>query len=114
VHDGVDLVMPVALGRGRLVLSIETPPVGVVSACVAASGEFRQRAPGEPIVIDVIDGRQYRLRLHVEGAADTHWESDILEVDGKAGVQELSVAALRPARPHLNGFSCGAGGASEP
>jgi hypothetical protein len=107
VQENVDLVMPPALGTGRLLLRPATQPNGTLFACVASQGTYRQPSPGDTINVYVVDGVHYRLRLHIEETSGRHWESDVIEAVGKAGDQDIAVpTVVRPARRHPDGAGC--------
>jgi hypothetical protein len=56
VHDGIDFQLSPALKTGRLEIRAQTSSAGVVSVCVASIGTYRQRAAGEPVGVDVVEG----------------------------------------------------------
>ena len=106
VQENVDLVLPRALAPGRVIVTSPPPPNGTVFACVVSVGTYRQPAPGEPIAVHVIEGVRYRLRLHVEDPAGKHWESELIDVEGKAGDHTAVIAGFHAARPHPENNEC--------
>jgi hypothetical protein len=107
--------LPPEVASGEIVVHIDTRgAAGEVGLCVSgASGDgsggglYPQFTRSAPVVVRVLEDRQYRIVAHVERATG-HSESREIAVTGTAGRQELTLVASRAAMPHTPNDVCGA------
>jgi hypothetical protein len=109
LHTGIDFVVPETLKRGQLEVRVVSA-AGMVSVCLASGSTsgatYPQKAAGEPIHVDVVEGSPHQLWAHVEGSAG-HTETATVSLIAGHGQRVVSLSADRPGREHLPGSPCG-------
>lgn len=115
MRTGLDFRLPAEVARGEVVVQVDTHGTAdEVMVCLAGTSEGRgnpgggypQFYPNAPIVITVLEGRQYRLVAHVERRSG-HSESSEVEVTGTDNRQAVTLVADGPATAHAANDICG-------
>jgi hypothetical protein len=113
-RTGLDFRLSAEVARGEIVVQVDTHGTAdEVMVCLAGTSEGRGNpgglygllAPNAPIVISVLDGRQYRLIAHVERRSG-HSESSEIEVTGTDNRQAVTLVADGPATTHDGNGIC--------
>ena len=109
-HDGFSFFVNSALARAQLEILVETgrQPQSEVYACLSqpgAGGAAYQKKEGQPLLVDVVEGGEYRVSVHADTPAG-HFHAEPVTFTGVRGRTSMTVKAALASTPHNGASKC--------